>query len=298
MVRRTVVKATLMQTTLHLVAARDYLAYAGVFPEGHVADLQRQLEAMGEDADFEEEAARLATFAAEQPQNRPELLSLLGRPKLRIEERRAVARLVRACRVRGPRQRPVVVGMAWHTPRAERSCPLGPGSAPTGPREPARRLVSCGATSQHLVQRAGLTSRSGRASSTESTVDSGLERLELRRFRDELGRNLYDLPRAPLPPADTPLLHRASSRDGTASCSRTTSAHAHSRRSTGRQIIAKNGDVAETFLVDGFVAGQWSLDMGYRVRLAPFAPLPRGARRQVEDEAARLEAFVRASGKS
>ena len=57
-------------------------------------------------------------------------------------------------------------------------------------------------------------------------------------------------------------------------------------------MIAKNGDVAQTFLIDGFVAGTWSLEQG-RARLEPFAPLPRLARRELQGEATLLEAFVR-----
>ena len=58
-------------------------------------------------------------------------------------------------------------------------------------------------------------------------------------------------------------------------------------------MIGKNGDVAATFLVDGFVAGIWAATEGGRVRVEPFAPLPRVWRREVEDEAARLEAWLR-----
>ena len=58
-----------------------------------------------------------------------------------------------------------------------------------------------------------------------------------------------------------------------------------------KAVIAKNGDVVQTFLVDGFVAGSWSLSGG-RVRLEPFGPIPRRAARELKEEAARLEAFV------
>jgi hypothetical protein len=54
----------------------------------------------------------------------------------------------------------------------------------------------------------------------------------------------------------------------------------------------KNGDVAQTFLVDGFVGGIWRIENG-RVVLEPFTPLPRAARREAEEEAARLEEFLR-----
>ena len=45
-----------------------------------------------------------------------------------------------------------------------------------------------------------------------------------------------------------------------------------------------------TFLVDGAVAGKWHYEGG-QVRLEPFAPLPRAARRELEDEAEGLAAF-------
>jgi hypothetical protein len=47
----------------------------------------------------------------------------------------------------------------------------------------------------------------------------------------------------------------------------------------------------QAFLVDGFVAGTWKLERG-RVAVAPFAPLPRSARRELEDEGARLVGFL------
>jgi hypothetical protein len=56
-------------------------------------------------------------------------------------------------------------------------------------------------------------------------------------------------------------------------------------------VIHKNGDVQPTILVDGFVAGLWRQD-GDRIVLEPFAPLPRSARRELEDEAARLSAWL------
>ena len=58
-----------------------------------------------------------------------------------------------------------------------------------------------------------------------------------------------------------------------------------------KTVIKTNGDVAQTFLVDGFVAGIWRVDDG-RVVLEPFEPLSAAARRDIEDEAGRLEAFL------
>jgi hypothetical protein len=45
-----------------------------------------------------------------------------------------------------------------------------------------------------------------------------------------------------------------------------------------------------TFLVDGAVAGTWRYERG-RVETKPFEPLPKAARREVDDEAKRLAEF-------
>src|SRR5213075_3037582 len=109
-----------------------------------------------------------------------------------------------------------------------------------------------------------------------------------RRFRDEDGRELYDLPRAPLPSADTPAPVRLLPRFDNLVLS-----HDDRRRVLAdeyRGAVIEGGEVRPTFLVDGFVAGLWQLEGG-RVRLEPFAPLPRRVRRELDDEAGRLEAF-------
>jgi hypothetical protein len=114
-----------------------------------------------------------------------------------------------------------------------------------------------------------------------------VERLRLRRFRDETGRDLFDLRRAPLPPADTPAPVRfLPVWDATLLV--------HARR-TGilpekyRPLLfsAKNPASANTFLVDGVVAGTWRYRDG-RVRLEPFRRLSPATRRELENEGGRL----------
>lgn len=292
--RRQVIKATLMRTTLHLVSAADYLAYAGIYRGSRIRQLERQLAALGESADFAAEGERLAAFAAECPRTRPELLALLGRQKLRIDERSP--------------------WLVWYGLAAYAGLVNGPESSvwrahtAGGTFVPARTWLgadgaSGDAAAGHLVRRYlaafGPASREDVAKWTgmaRSVVDQGLAQLELRRFRDELDRELVDLPRAPLPPGDAPAPPRFLPR-----WDNLLLAHDVRTRVLPEEyrpaVIAKNGDVAETFLVDGFVAGLWKLEGG-RVRLSPFTPLPRVARREVEDEARRQEAFLRASGQA
>jgi hypothetical protein len=115
--------------------------------------------------------------------------------------------------------------------------------------------------------------------------DGGLVRLEA-----EDGRILFDLKRAPRPPADTPAPvrflpmwdHLILGHDD-----RTRTLPAEYRPA----VIQKNGDVLQTFLADGVVAGLWRYEDG-KVKTEPFAPLPRTVRREVEEEAARLAVFL------
>jgi hypothetical protein len=121
---------------------------------------------------------------------------------------------------------------------------------------------------------------------------AALDALEpLRRYRDENGRELLDLPRAPLPSSETPAPVRFLPK-----WDNTLLAHADRTRvlpeDLRKTVIGKNGDVTQTFLVDGVVAGSWTYDKKGKVAIEPYAPLPRSARREVEDEAARLEAWL------
>ena len=59
-----------------------------------------------------------------------------------------------------------------------------------------------------------------------------------------------------------------------------------------KTVIQTNGDVAPTFLVDGLVAGTWRIEGAGRVVTAPFGPLPRAARRELEEESDRLQAWL------
>jgi len=114
-----------------------------------------------------------------------------------------------------------------------------------------------------------------------------LARMRLRRFRDEAGRELLDLPRGPLPPAETPAPVRFLPTWDAALL-------VHARR-TGilperyRPLIfnTKMPQSVGTFLVDGSVAGTWRHRDG-RVVTEAFGRLSRAARAEVAQEAERL----------
>jgi hypothetical protein len=151
----------------------------------------------------------------------------------------------------------------------------------------------------HLVRRylAGFGPASSRdvadwAGLPVKDVARALERLTLRRFRGEAGAELLDLPRAPLPPPDTPAPVRfLPTWDATLLV--------HARR-TGilaeeyRPLVfnTKTPHSVPTFLVDGAVAGTWRFEDG-EVRLEPFGRLDRSTQRELREEADRLAAFHR-----
>jgi hypothetical protein len=122
-------------------------------------------------------------------------------------------------------------------------------------------------------------------------ITRALARLEpLRCFRDEQGRELLDVPRGPLPDPDTPAPVRFLPKwDNVllAFADRTRVLPENYRK----RVIRMNGDVAQTLLVDGFVAGTWRAEDG-RVVVEPFARLSREAQRAVKDESERLETFL------
>jgi hypothetical protein len=122
-----------------------------------------------------------------------------------------------------------------------------------------------------------------------ATLRSALDALKLRRFVDERGRVLLDVPRAPLPPPDTPAPPRLLAPFDNAVLS-----HADRTRIVSdqhRQRIIRAGIVDPVFLVDGFVAGRWRLDKK-GVVLDPFDLLPRRAARELREEADALEAWL------
>jgi hypothetical protein len=123
-----------------------------------------------------------------------------------------------------------------------------------------------------------------------SVLKQALASFPLRTFRDERGRELVDLPRAPIPHADTVAPPRFLPMwDSTllAHDDRTRILREEYRKT----VIRNNGDVQPTFLVDGFVAGTWHLDGGH-IEVEPFQPLRARVRRELEEEARALARFA------
>ena len=276
--RGRVVKALLMRATMHLVSARDYPFFDSAVREARTMGRVRGMKPPPAEA-----VERVLALTRERPRTRSELMKALGHdPRTtNVDELRTYSWVVALARLE---QAPEAAFWAFRGSPLLRPLDheLPPGDE-AGPHLVRRYLAAFGpAARADISQWSGVPIRD---------LAPGFDSLRLRSFRDEQGRELLDLPRAPLAAADTPAPPRLLPR-----WEELLLAHKDRTRvlpeEYRRTVIGKNGDVLQTFLADGFVAGAWRQE-GDRVVLEPFAPLPRSARRELEDEARRLAAWLR-----
>lgn len=119
-----------------------------------------------------------------------------------------------------------------------------------------------------------------------------LANTELRRFKDENGRTLIDLPGAPLPPEDARAAVRFIAQFDSillVNCRRT---QVLPERYRPLIFSTKAPQSFPTFTVDGQVAGTWRYEDGHVVTDS-FARLSKAQLRDVEDEAERMTQFYR-----
>jgi hypothetical protein len=275
--RRTVVQATLMRTTIHLVSRRDYWPFALATRQARRASWLRTAAASPGEAAMAEHARALRERLGDGTLHREDVEALVGK---------ALANGVGLWvdLVRAP------PSGTWERRRADLYAAADAWVGPPDGTPEADAMA-------HLVRRylAGFAPATGAdvASFTGlpiGTVRTLLERLELRRFRSEDGDELVDLPRAPLPDPDTPAPPRfLPTWDATLLV--------HARRAgilpeeyRPRVFTSRTPHSVPTFLVDGAVAGAWRAEGG-GIRLEPWERLDRADERALREEADRLAAF-------
>jgi Winged helix DNA-binding domain len=278
--RDAVIKATLMRATLHLVSGRDY-----PFFRVAVAGAARAIRTRGVEPPPREVIHKAIELARVAPRTRRELHELLGHPD-RVDPLvdplplRELYRLLSSAHLEQTSETAM-----WEPARVARFRALDhelPGADDARAFLIRRYLGAFGpATRADLGSWSGVPLRE---------LDPVLESMRLRVLRDEDGRVLLDVPRAPLAAGVEPAPARL-----LAPFDAIVLAHKDRKRIVAdehRRLVVSGSDVYATFTVDGFVAGIWRRD-GARVALEPFAPLPRIARRELDDEKRRLEAWLR-----
>ncbi|HEX9984933.1 MAG TPA: winged helix DNA-binding domain-containing protein [Thermoanaerobaculia bacterium] len=123
-------------------------------------------------------------------------------------------------------------------------------------------------------------------------------RLEV--FRDEKGRELFDLPDAPRPAEDTPAPVRFLPEYDNLLLAHADRSRIIADQYRPRITPSKNLRVLPTFLVDGFVAGVWEVEVKKKtatLTLEPFGKLSKAAKAEIEREGERVAAFVEPGAK-
>ncbi|HTH71636.1 MAG TPA: winged helix DNA-binding domain-containing protein [Candidatus Saccharimonadales bacterium] len=125
---------------------------------------------------------------------------------------------------------------------------------------------------------------------------------KIRTFADRRGRTLYDLMGAPLPDPDTPAPVRYLPKWDS-----TLLAYAPPERvrilteAHRRTVIGMNGDVAQTILVDGMVAGTWAIaarPAAATITVTPFGRVSKADRTALTEEGVRLARFIAPAAKT
>jgi Winged helix DNA-binding domain len=278
---RRAVQATLLRSTIHIVSAADYPPFAEAIRSARRDWWTRVARSQLEGVDVEAAAALVRERLADGPARQAELTRLLADKGYPRAVWNGVGLWVDMVRV--------PPSGTWERRRADL---YGLAADWLGPWQ-----VDAADALEHLVRRylagfgpASLVDLGSWAGMPLTRLRPVLERVGTRRFRDERGAALFDLPRAPLPDPGTPAPPRfLSTWDANllVHARRTQVLPEHHRP---RIFHTRAPHSFPTFLVEGAVAGTWRHDQG-RVRLEPFEPLPRATRRQLETEAERLAAF-------
>jgi hypothetical protein len=286
---RRAVRIALMRNTVHLVSARDCLALRPLVQPVLDRTLYstRANRAHLEGVDTEALVAAGRALLEEKPRTAKELGKLLQEQWPERDPTslaRAIRHLLPLVQV-PPRGVWGKSGPAAHT-TAESwlGSPLDP--TPSIEDVALRYLGAFGpATVKDLQTWSGLT-----------RLGEVMERLRprLHTFRDERGKELFDLPDAPMPDPDTQAPPRFLPEFDNLILS-----HADRTRFIAEEyrkaLASRNGMVPAAFLIDGFVQGTWKSERSRgkaSLEIKPFEPLPKEDRDALAEEGEILLRFI------
>jgi len=273
--RRSVVQATLMRSTIHVVSKRDFWSLAVAIRSGQREWWLRVRRPRPDERELEAKAQRLRELLAEEPRRHDDLVQVVGRGWGMVGPWLELVR--------------VPPSGTWEQRRAHL---FQTAESWVGPED-----VTVDDALDHLVRR--YLGGFGPAAPGDIASWAGLkprhlapavERLALRRFRDEGGAQLVDLPRAPLPDPDSPAPVRFLPTWDAVLLVHARRTGVIPERYRPRVFSTKNPPSVPTFLVDGAVAGTWRYEKG-TVVCSPFGHLDRSVLRELREESERLAAF-------
>jgi len=294
---RTVVKATLMRGTLHLVSAKDYPAICVATTRTRTGRWAPESRRIPEGERVHAETLRYAR----RPRTRAELADFLTTQGLSNE-------------LSAPMLWWLIATGGWlvHVPPSGTWAFRKTGDLVAADawlrtaRRPAIDAAVRLVVTRHLAAFGPATVEdiSSWSSIPSPVIRGALKALgpKVREFRDPRGRTLFAVKGAPLPAADVAAPVRYLPKWDS-----TLLAYAPPERvrilaeAHRRTVIGKNGDVAQTILVDGLVAGTWTATAKPRdatIAVTPFGRLAKADRQALVEEGERLARFIAPESKA
>jgi Winged helix DNA-binding domain len=289
---RQVIKATLMRATLHLFTAADYVGFRTtlqpVLDQAGAAIAKRR----GGDFDRDKLLAAARRFIGEKPRTFAEISDMVSE----LMPGQDVGALRYTVRTNIPLVQVPITGGWSYSNRPEFTLAESWIGRPISLKENLRDLIF-----RYLAA-------FGPASVTDAQAWLGLKlkdafeklRPELRTYRDDGRRELFDLPDLPLTEGDQPAPVRFLPEFDNLllSHSNRTRVIADEYRS---QVYLPGLRVAATILVDGFVRGAWKIEKAKNAAtlvIEPFGALTKKEREALSEEGERLVRFIEAKARS
>ena len=297
--RGEIMKASLMRATLHLVSAREYPSYSLATMEGRFGAWRPPGGPAL--ADLEKLHRAVLAFAARTARTRAEIQEFFADhlpPRAAKDERlrswfswAAVA----------------TSGLVWESAGAHfEHRQLGRHIAPPARlrKAPKPEVAYDIVVRRHLgaFGPATIEDIATWSSVRVSNIRAALARMkDLRRFNDERARELFDLSRAPRPSAAVVAPPRFLARFDAAILGHAAPERTRILPEKYRKAVIFSAEVWPTFLVDGMVAGKWTIAVRPKeavLELAPFKPLTRADRAALIEEAEGLVRFYAPESKT
>jgi hypothetical protein len=290
------VTGTLLRGTLHLVSAREHAAYAAVADAPRDPFWRRTDAEPGPDIDAL--VAALLAYADKEPRSGKEIAAFLEKWV------KAHPDALDAGEVKQQRKLSWRPFLRWSAlVRAPADGRWG-AKAPSSLRAAPKQVRATDAKLDDVVGRhlrafgpASADDVAGWIGWRTPQVRPAFERLKLKRFEDEKGRELFDLPDAPRPDPETPAPPRLLAAFDSVLLAYDSKRRARILPDRHRDAVyeRRNLRIKPSYLVDGLVAGTWSVEVKRReatVTLSPLQRLSKAARAELVEEAERVARVV------
>jgi hypothetical protein len=297
--RGEIVKASLMRATLHLVSAREYPTYSLATMEGRFGAWRPPGGPAL--ADLEKLHRAVLAFAARTARTRAEIHEFIADhlPPSAAKDERLRSWFTWAA--------VATSGLVWESVGAHfEHRQLGRHIAPPARlrKAPKPEVAYDIVVRRHLgaFGPATIADIATWSSVRVPNIRAALARMkDLRRFNDQRGRELIDLSRAPRPSAAVVAPPRFLARFDAAILGHAAPERTRILPEKYRKAVIFSAEVWPTFLVDGMVAGKWTIAVRPKeavLELVPFKPLARADRAALIEEAEGLVRFYAPESKT